>query len=87
MSNVEFELDDGPAIEALLDAYPDPVQICDLPHVSEDVEDKVDIARAVFREGLLLVFDPLSGGGGRERTKNLRKDAQQEGDEVDDDPF
>eukprot|EP01042_Synura_sphagnicola_P030844 gene30844-39728_t len=61
MSNVEFELDDGPAIEALLDAYPDPVQICDLPHVSEDVDDKVDIARAVFREGLLLVFDPLSG--------------------------
>jgi len=39
---LQFELDDAPAIEALLSAYPQPVTVSDLPHPpSEDLEDKV----------------------------------------------
>lgn len=43
-SPLEFELDDAPAIEALLAAYPDPVKVADLPHPpTDDLEDKVSI--------------------------------------------
>ena len=59
---LEFELDDGPAIEMLLNAYPDPVLVSDLPHASEDEEDKVAIARALFKEGILLIVDEMSKG-------------------------
>ncbi|CAM9566306.1 unnamed protein product, partial [Ectocarpus sp. 8 AP-2014] len=32
MSPLQFELDDAPALEVLLSAYPRPVTVSDLPH-------------------------------------------------------
>lgn len=60
---LEFEVDDGPAIEALLNAYPAGVLVQDLPHASEELEDKVGVAQALFKEGLLLIDDEVSGAG------------------------
>lgn len=57
LNPVEFELDDGPAIEEIIKAYPHGVTISDLPHSSEDMDDKVEVARALFREGFLMVVD------------------------------
>lgn len=37
MEPLEFELDDGPAIEALLLAFPEPIAVADLPHPSEEM--------------------------------------------------
>ena len=54
---MEFELDDGPAIEAILEAYPLGIVVSELPHSSEELEDKLDIARALFKEGFLIVDD------------------------------
>lgn len=54
LNPMEFDLDDGPAIEALLDAYPTPVVVMDLHHPSEELEDKVAVAQALFKEGFLL---------------------------------
>lgn len=60
ISPLDFELDDGPAIEALLSAYPNPIQVSDLPHASEEEEDKIGIADALFKEGLLIICDEMS---------------------------
>lgn len=50
---LEFELDDCPAIEALLASHPArPVLVTDLPHASLD--DKLGVARALYAEGLLV---------------------------------
>lgn len=57
---LEFELDDGPAIEALLLAYPDGVTVSELPHPSEELDDKVSVAQALFKEGFLLIDDEAS---------------------------
>ena len=57
---LEFDLDDGPAIEALLAAYPNPISVCDLPHPSEDNDDKMAVAQALFREGFLIIDDDAS---------------------------
>ena len=47
-SPLQFELDDAPAIEVLLSAYPEPVRVYDLPHPpTEDLEDKVQCAMVV----------------------------------------
>ncbi|CAM9153476.1 unnamed protein product, partial [Ectocarpus fasciculatus] len=54
LSPVEFELDDGPAIEEILNSYPHGVTVSDLPHSSEELDDKVEIARSLFREGFLM---------------------------------
>lgn len=35
-----------------------------LPHPSEEVEDKVGVAEALYKEGLLVVVDEISRGGG-----------------------
>jgi len=79
---LEFELDDGPAIEMLLLAYPDSVLVSDLPHSSEEMEDKVSIAQALYKEGFLVIVDTASqmqeGGG--------RGDGEEDGDDSDD-PF
>ena len=56
-SPLEFELDDGPAIERLIGAYPESVCVSELPHSSEELEDKIAVAQALFREGFLLVAD------------------------------
>lgn len=72
---LEFELDDGPAIEALLMAYPEPIAVSELPHPSEELEDKVSLAQALYKEGFLLIHDEASK-------------PDNEDDEVDDDdPF
>ena len=73
LNPLEFDLDDGPAIEILLDAYPTPVVVMDLPHPSEELEDKVSIAQALYREGFLLRVE--------------EEDVQNENDDDSDDPF
>jgi hypothetical protein len=57
---LEFELDDGPAIEMLLEAYPAGVLVQDLPHASEELEDKVGVAQALFKEGFMMIVDSVS---------------------------
>jgi hypothetical protein len=52
---LEFELDDAPAVEALLNAYPDAVAVKELPHPpADDLDDKLEIAKALFSEGFLV---------------------------------
>lgn len=78
LQSVEFELDDGPTIEGLLRAYPEGVTVSDLEHPGEELEDKVAIADALFREGFLVIDD--------EASKPAAEDGS--GDEQnDDDPF
>lgn len=60
LSPLEFELDDGPAIEMLLAAYPEGVTVSDLQHSSEDEDDKLSVARALFKEGFLILCDAIS---------------------------
>lgn len=74
LNPVEFDLDDGPAIEALLDAYPTAVVVMDLHHPSEELEDKVSIAQALYKEGFLLRVEESDEKVGDE-------------DDDDDDPF
>jgi len=57
---LEFELDDGPAIEALLTAYPHSITVSDLDHPSEEMDDKIGIAEALYKEGILLISDEAS---------------------------
>ena len=57
---LEFELDDGPAIEVLLAAYPEAVLVSELPHPSEELEDKISLAQALYREGFMLIHDEAS---------------------------
>lgn len=71
---LEFELDDGPAIEELLNAYPNSVVVEELYHPSEELDDKISIARALFKEGFLMIMDEASR-------------PSQQLNEEDDDPF
>lgn len=71
---LEFELDDGPAIEVLLSSYPEGVTVSDIPHPSEEEEDKVAVASALFKEGFLVIVDEAT-------LPSLRQD------DDDDDPF
>lgn len=64
LNPIEFELDDGPTIEALLKAYPQAVTISSLPHPSEEIEDKIDVATALFKEGFLVIDDEASKPAG-----------------------
>ena len=57
---LEFDIDDGPAIEALLSAYPAPISVSNLPHPSEDDDDKIAVAQALFKEGFLIIDDDAS---------------------------
>ena len=57
---LEFELDDGPAIEALLLAYPSAITVGDLPHPSEEMEDKISLAQALYKEVFLYIDDEAS---------------------------
>ena len=63
ISPLEFELDDGPAIEKLLGYAMDNdaagVVVADLPHTSEELHEKVGIAEALFKEGLLRIVDDV----------------------------
>lgn len=78
LNPLEFELDDGPCIEGLLKAYPEGVMVSDLEHPSEEVEDKVGVAEALFKEGFLVIDDELS---------HVPNDSNQEEDDDSDDPF
>jgi lysine-specific demethylase/histidyl-hydroxylase NO66 len=54
---MEFELDDAPALEALLTTTePHWIQVQDLIH--DDVQDKMDIAQSLYDEGILAVLAP-----------------------------
>jgi hypothetical protein len=44
----------------LITAYPEAVTVSDLPHPSEELEDKISIAQALYREGFLLIEDEAS---------------------------
>ena len=57
LNPLEFDLDDGVCIEGLLEAYPQGVMVADLPHPSEDDEDKVGVAQALYKEGFLVIDD------------------------------
>lgn len=100
LSPLEFELDDGPAIEALLSAYPDAVTVSDLEHPSEELDDKIGVAQALYKEGFLLIVDEVSkpivasGGKGKHDEKSgsakKKKKSKQEHTVAaadDDDPF
>lgn len=76
LSPLEYDLDDGPAIEALLFSYPDGIIVEELPHPSEEVDDKVSIAQSLYKEGLLVIEDETSA------PPKKRND-----DDDDDDPF
>lgn len=55
LSPMEFELDDAPALEALLTTVePHWIQVQDLIH--DDVQDKMEIAQSLYDEGLLAVL-------------------------------
>lgn len=54
VSPLEFEMDDGPALEQLLTTVePEWIRVCDLIH--DSIEDKVGVAQALLDEGLLHV--------------------------------
>ena len=78
LSPLEFDLDDGPAIEALLLSYPNGVVIEELPHPSEEVDDKVSIAQSLYKEGFLIIED--------ETSVPLKRSINNNSDD-DDDPF
>lgn len=86
---LEFDLDDGVCIEALLAAYPSSVMVADLPHPSEEDEDKVGVAQALFKEGFLLIDDDVTAGVGTGDGDDSDGGMDEEnGEEVDDDnPF
>jgi len=75
LSPLEYDLDDGPAIEALLCSYPYGVIVEDLPHPSEEIDDKVSIAQSLYKEGLLIIEDETSAP------------SKKQDDDDDDDPF
>lgn len=75
LNPIEFELDDGPAIDGLLQAYPQSVCVSELYHPSEETDDKVSVAQALYKEGFLLIDDEAS------RPTNA------DDDENSDDPF
>ena len=54
---LEYDVDDGPAIEMLLQAYPQGVEVSALPHPSEELDDKIGVAQSLFCEGILYVED------------------------------
>ena len=58
---LEFDLDDGPAVEQLVSSYPHGIMIMELTHNSDENEDKLAVARAIFKEGLLMVVDDALG--------------------------
>jgi hypothetical protein len=57
---LEFDVDDGPSIEMLLSAYPEGVTVSELPHPSEEMDDKLQVAQALFKEGFLCIEDEAS---------------------------
>lgn len=55
LSPLEFEIDDAPALEALLTTV-EPHWICVQDLIHGDIEDKMDIAQSLFDEGILAMY-------------------------------
>jgi lysine-specific demethylase/histidyl-hydroxylase NO66 len=53
---LEFDPADGPALETLLNTYPEYVKVGVLP--LPELEDRIELADSLFQEGLLMVEDP-----------------------------
>jgi hypothetical protein len=86
LNPLEFELDDGPSIEALLRAYPEPVMVMELPHPSEELEDKIGVAEALFKEGFLVLSPEDKEEDDGESKRWAEEDEEDKGEE-DDSPF
>jgi bifunctional lysine-specific demethylase and histidyl-hydroxylase NO66 len=57
LSPMEFEVDDGPALEQLITTVePFWIPVSDLIH--ESIEDKIGIAQALYSEGILAIVNP-----------------------------
>jgi hypothetical protein len=82
LNPLEFELDDGPCIEKLLSSYPTSICVEHLPHPSEELEDKIGVVEALYKEGLLVVEDEISRGANSNSNSENGSD-----EESDDDPF
>jgi lysine-specific demethylase/histidyl-hydroxylase NO66 len=55
LSPLEFEIDDAPALEALITTV-EPHWICVRDLLHGDIEDKMDIAQSLYDEGILAIF-------------------------------
>lgn len=55
LSPLEFEIDDAPALEALITTV-EPHWICVKDLIHGDIEDKMDIAQSLYDEGILAMF-------------------------------
>lgn len=55
LSPLEFEKDDGPALEMLLTTI-EPHWICVSDLIHEDIEDKMEVAQSLYDEGILAIF-------------------------------
>ena len=55
LSPMEFEVDDAPALEALLTTV-EPHWICVQDLIHGDIEDKMEIAQSLYDEGILAMF-------------------------------
>jgi lysine-specific demethylase/histidyl-hydroxylase NO66 len=55
LSPLEFEIDDAPALEALVTTV-EPHWICVRDLLHGDIEDKMEIAQALYDEGILAIF-------------------------------
>jgi len=60
LQSLEFEMDDGPAIEKLLFSWPKAVQIAKLPHPTGDIHDKLELAKSLYQESLLEIVGEAS---------------------------
>ena len=72
--------------------------VADLPHPSDEDEDKVGIAQALYKEGFLLIDDSLTDMAGDDEEADLEyktgdatedrgKNNDDDDDDDDDDPF
>ena len=84
VSPLEFDLDDGPAIEELLGAYPSPVTVSELSHSSEELDDKLGIAQSLYKEGFLFIMDDTTRSGRQLRTNSGNNQNQNTSDDEDD---
>lgn len=65
ISPLEFEMDDGPALEQLLTTTePEWIMVNDLMH--DTIEDKVGVAGSLYDEGILAIHNPSEDDEGEE---------------------
>lgn len=72
----------------LLSAYPLAVAVQDLPHSSEELEDKVAVAQALYKEGFLLIDDAVTANATKTKSRGKHGDGHTNDNDTDDnDPF